>query len=70
MIRNKVIAHRRKSDGKIQEVLNHLLKVAQLSRQFASKIGVPDLGELLGLLHDFGKYSRAFQVISNLLQVY
>ena len=61
MIRNKFIAHRRQSDGEIQEVLNHLLEVAQLSRQFASKIGVPDLGELLGLLHDFGKYSRAFQ---------
>jgi len=61
MIRNKFIAHRRKSDGEIQAVLNHLLDVAQLSRQFASKIGVPDLGELLGLLHDFGKYSLAFQ---------
>lgn len=61
MAKRQFIAHRRTTDGEIQELLNHLLEVAKLSRRFSSKIGVPDLGELLGLLHDFGKYSRAFQ---------
>lgn len=61
MAKRQFIAHRRTTDGEIQELLNHLLEVAKLSRQFSSKLGVPDLGELLGILHDFGKYSRAFQ---------
>jgi CRISPR-associated endonuclease/helicase Cas3 len=61
MPQHQFIAHRRKSDGKIQSVLDHLLEVSQLSSQFAQKLGVQDLGELLGLLHDFGKYSQEFQ---------
>lgn len=61
MTQSQFIAHRRKSDGAIQPVMAHLLEVAQLSRRFAQKLGVPDLGELLGLLHDFGKYSSEFQ---------
>jgi len=32
-----------------------------LAAQFASKLGLQDIGELLGLLHDLGKYSLAFQ---------
>ncbi len=55
------IAHRRETDGEIQSVMDHLFEVARLTRQFAQKLGVPDLGELLGLLHDFGKYSQSFQ---------
>lgn len=61
MTKKLFIAHRRKSDGKTQSVMDHLLEVAKLSRQLAQKLGVPDLGELLGLLHDFGKYSMEFQ---------
>jgi len=61
MTQSQFIAHRRKSDGEIQSVVDHLLEVAELSRRFAQKLGVPDLGELLGLLHDFGKYSQEFQ---------
>lgn len=61
MTNSQFVAHTRKSDGKIQAVSDHLLEVSRLSRQFASKIGAPGLGELLGLLHDFGKYSEAFQ---------
>lgn len=61
MTQHQFIAHRRKSDGEIQPVMAHLFEVAQLSRQFAHKLGVPDLGELLGLLHDLGKYSQEFQ---------
>jgi CRISPR-associated endonuclease/helicase Cas3 len=61
MPQHQFIAHRRKSDGRIQSVLDHLLEVSKLSSQFAQKLGVQDLGELLGLLHDFGKYSQEFQ---------
>ncbi len=70
MIITDSIAHRRKSDGNVQPVAEHLLNVAQLSRRFASKIrwtdrgqssSLADVGELVGLLHDLGKYSSAFQ---------
>ena len=55
------IAHKRESDGKEQTVQEHLLGVAHFARENASKIGLADLGELLGLLHDLGKYSSEFQ---------
>ncbi len=55
------VAHQRKSDNKIQTVREHVENVSLIARCYAEKIGVPDIGELLGLLHDFGKYSRAFQ---------
>lgn len=44
-----------------QSLASHLEGVANLTRKFASKIGLPKQGELIGLLHDFGKYSRQFQ---------
>ncbi len=54
------IAHRRK-DGTEQSLLDHLEQVGALASQLASKIGVADAGELIGLLHDFGKFSKSFQ---------
>jgi len=57
----KYIAHIRKSDGKIQEVDEHLFGTAEKACKFASKFGLGIIGELLGLLHDIGKYSLAFQ---------
>lgn len=47
--------------GHHQLVQDHLLSVAQLSRGYASKIGVDAAGAIIGLLHDIGKYSTAFQ---------
>lgn len=44
-----------------QSLENHLQGVANLSRKNAGKIGCGDYGELLGLLHDVGKYSDDFQ---------
>lgn len=44
-----------------QSVLEHLNNVAALSRSYAQKIGLPLHGELIGLLHDLGKYSDDFQ---------
>ncbi|WP_239649778.1 CRISPR-associated endonuclease Cas3'' [Methylocucumis oryzae] len=56
-----VIAHVR-SNNEIQTLATHLLEVGELSKQFATKIHAPEAGELIGLLHDFGKYSQAFQI--------
>jgi CRISPR-associated endonuclease/helicase Cas3 len=55
------IAHRRTSDQTSQTVREHLEDVSLISRCLAEKIGAADVGELLGLLHDFGKYSKHFQ---------
>lgn len=55
------IAHRRGSDGPTQSLETHLLEVAEIARSHASKVGLEQQGELLGLLHDLGKYSQEFQ---------
>ena len=55
------IAHVRKRDGICQTLEDHLQGVAILSRRFGEKIGLGYMGELLGLLHDAGKYSKEFQ---------
>ncbi|MBI5076313.1 MAG: CRISPR-associated helicase Cas3' [Nitrospirae bacterium] len=55
------IAHRRTHDGEEQTVSEHLMNTAVIARCLAGKLGIPEAGELLGLLHDFGKYSRQFQ---------
>jgi len=62
MNRDKFIAHRREQDQTEQTVREHLEGVSLICRKLAGKINTPDAGELLGLLHDFGKYSSQFQV--------
>jgi CRISPR-associated endonuclease/helicase Cas3 len=44
-----------------QNLITHLEGVAALAKIHAEKIGMENYGELLGLLHDFGKYSAEFQ---------
>lgn len=44
-----------------QTLKKHLQGVSNLCRKNAEKIGCADYGELLGLLHDLGKYSKNFQ---------
>jgi len=56
------IAHVRATDKSIQTLETHLLEVAAITKRLATKINVPEAGELIGLLHDFGKYSAAFQI--------
>lgn len=56
------IAHQRKADGDIQSLENHLLGVAAIAKSLAAKIGMRKQGELVGLLHDLGKYSDEFQI--------
>lgn len=55
-----IIAHVRKNNDK-QTLSDHLLSVSFIASKNASKIGLAKAGELIGLLHDLGKYSDAFQ---------
>lgn len=55
------IAHRRESDGAWQALSEHLFGVAALAKSFASKLNLAEAGELIGLLHDLGKYSDQFR---------
>lgn len=56
------IAHKRMFDGAVQPLDHHLYEVGEITAGFARKIGVENAGRLLGLLHDFGKYSQEFQI--------
>lgn len=58
---NKFVAHHRCHDDALQTVCEHLEGVSAISKTFAAKIGLDEAGALLGLLHDLGKYSQAFQ---------
>ena len=58
---NTRIAHQRSCDDVIQSVFVHLVDTGDLAGQFASKANLEKQGRVLGLLHDFGKYSTEFQ---------
>jgi CRISPR-associated endonuclease/helicase Cas3 len=55
------IAHVRTADQCEQTLETHLLEVAAHCKMLANKINASEAGELIGLLHDFGKYSDQFQ---------
>ncbi len=55
-----LIAHIRK-DGKEQSLRAHLTGASQLAEGFTGKIGMPEIGKIMGLLHDFGKASQEYQ---------
>jgi len=57
----KYIARYRQSDGTPQTIVEHLEGASALASGFSKKIGLAHCGELMGLLHDLGKYSKAFQ---------
>jgi len=61
MIKNlsnkKYVAHVHNADSSIQPLSSHLQEVADIAKKLAAKINVLEAGELIGLLHDFGKYS-------------
>jgi CRISPR-associated endonuclease/helicase Cas3 len=54
------IAHISSSDSSVQTLGTHLTGVAEITARLASKIGSENAGRLIGLMHDFGKYSLAF----------
>ena len=55
------IAHFRVCDRTPQLLSDHLYETAELCSRFTAKIGLPISGRIMGLLHDLGKYSEAFQ---------
>lgn len=55
------IAHFRVSDGKAQTLSDHLQAVGAKAAEFAGRLRLGNAGELVGLLHDLGKYSNEFQ---------
>ncbi|MDR4496847.1 MAG: CRISPR-associated helicase Cas3' [Candidatus Scalindua sp.] len=55
------IAHRREKDEEIHWLSQHLAEVSKKTGEFASKIGLKEQGEVIGLLHDIGKASQEFQ---------
>jgi len=55
------IARYRESDGTLQSLIEHLEGASSLASIFAGKIGLLAFGELMGMLHDVGKYSKSFQ---------
>lgn len=55
------IAHFDKRTNREQQLADHLIEVAQIATNHASKLGLTKSGELIGLLHDLGKYSDEFQ---------
>lgn len=48
-------------DGRKQTVLQHLEGTARLASEFAEVFGEAQMGQLLGLAHDIGKYTAGFQ---------
>ena len=55
----KFLAH---VDGDREQLLSeHLLSVSLAARRHSDKLGLGPAGATIGLLHDLGKYSRAFQ---------
>lgn len=57
----RYIAHIRKAGGDPQSLEEHLMGVAEISKRLGSKLELGPQGELIGLLHDLGKYSNEFQ---------
>lgn len=54
------VAHK-SEDGRLQSIQEHLVNVAEMARKFAKDFGAGDEAYTLGLAHDLGKYSAAFQ---------
>lgn len=55
------IAHVCKADVQPQSLQTHLTETSEIAKLLAAKLDLEQEGELLGLMHDFGKYSHKFQ---------
>lgn len=55
------IAHFRSKDGVEQSLEKHLKETAEIAKENGSPLGIPTICYLAGILHDAGKYRRAFQ---------
>lgn len=54
-------AHSRNPVGERQPLVDHLHGVSRLAAGFATPLGAREIGALLGLWHDLGKFHPAFQ---------
>ncbi|WP_029545012.1 CRISPR-associated endonuclease Cas3'' [Selenomonas sp. AB3002] len=57
----KYLAHRNQEDGREQLMVDHLWGMSKKAEKFAKVFGEQEVGQLMGLYHDVGKYSREFQ---------
>ena len=48
-------------DGRTEPLVEHVTQVSRLAGEFADAFGCRDVAEQIGLAHDIGKYSQAFQ---------
>ena len=55
------LGHLDEKTGRAQRLRDQLTGVADLAGRFAAAFGEEEMGRLLGLYHDVGKYSREFQ---------
>jgi CRISPR-associated endonuclease/helicase Cas3 len=60
-LKTQYIAHVRHGSDVKQSLATHLTETAAIAKILAAKLGLDLAGELLGLMHDFGKYSLKFQ---------
>jgi len=57
----RFFAHSENALGVKHDLVAHLVRVAELARGHAEKLGAPDLGYWAGLWHDLGKFHPDFQ---------
>lgn len=57
----KYLGHKNMKDNSEQTLKEHLIGVSELAGKFASEFGENEIGKLVGLYHDIGKYSEEFQ---------
>ena len=60
-MKTEYIAHVRHGSDVKQSLSTHLTETDAIAKMLAAKLGLDLAGELLGLMHDFGKYSLKFQ---------
>ena len=57
----KFFGHKNPKNDSEQLLNEHLIGVSRLAGKFASEFGETDIGKIVGLYHDIGKYSLEFQ---------
>ncbi len=62
MASSALLAHMNQKTCREQMLVSHSENVAELCAKFCGKIGLESLGKLVGLLHDSGKATHAFQI--------
>lgn len=59
----KLLAHYDKEDSKKKQFLvDHLFNVSNIAKEIGSRVGVSSISELIGILHDLGKFKKNFQL--------